>query len=50
WLNEVMVLASLSAAEMALLDCGVRLAPGSGVAAAIEHFRRTAEMPVAKAA
>ncbi|RUX01773.1 aminotransferase class V-fold PLP-dependent enzyme, partial [Mesorhizobium sp. M8A.F.Ca.ET.059.01.1.1] len=27
WLNEVMVLASLSAAEMALLDCGVRLAP-----------------------
>ncbi|AZO37735.1 MAG: aminotransferase class V-fold PLP-dependent enzyme [Mesorhizobium sp.] len=50
WLNEVMVLASLSAAEMTLLDCGVRLAPGSGVAAAIEHFRRTAEMPVAKAA
>jgi alanine-glyoxylate transaminase/serine-glyoxylate transaminase/serine-pyruvate transaminase len=50
WLNEVMVLASLSAAEMALLDCGVRLAPGSGVAAAIEHFRRTAEIPVAKAA
>ncbi|TGR35792.1 serine--glyoxylate aminotransferase, partial [Mesorhizobium sp. M8A.F.Ca.ET.198.01.1.1] len=50
WLNEVMVLASLSAAEMTLLDCGVRLAPGSGVAAAIEHFRRTADMPVAKAA
>jgi len=50
WLNEVMVLASLSAAEMALLDCGVRLAPGSGVAAAIEHFRRTADVPVAKAA
>ena len=50
WLNEVMVLASLSAAEMALLDCGVRLAPGSGVAAAIEHFRRTADLPVAKAA
>ncbi|TIQ10350.1 aminotransferase class V-fold PLP-dependent enzyme [Mesorhizobium sp.] len=50
WLNEVMVCASLSAAEMALLDCGVRLAPGSGVAAAIEHFRRTAAMPVAEAA
>lgn len=50
WLNEVMVCASLSAAEMALLDCGVRLAPGSGVAAAIEHFRRTADVPVAKAA
>jgi len=50
WLNEVMVCASLSAAEMALLDCGVRLAPGSGVAAAIEHFRRTAGVAVAKAA
>ncbi|MER9841255.1 aminotransferase class V-fold PLP-dependent enzyme [Mesorhizobium australicum] len=50
WLNEVMVLASLSAAEMALLDCGVRLAPGSGVGAAIQHFRASAAVPVAKAA
>ena len=50
WVNEVMVCASLSAAEMALLDCGVDLAPGSGVGAAIEHFRRTAAMPVAEAA
>ncbi|MEI9423206.1 aminotransferase class V-fold PLP-dependent enzyme [Mesorhizobium sp. Cs1299R1N1] len=50
WLNEVMVLASLSSAEMALLDCGVRLAPGSGVGAAIQHFRSSAAMPVAEAA
>ncbi|MER8654757.1 aminotransferase class V-fold PLP-dependent enzyme [Mesorhizobium sp. M0847] len=50
WLNEVMVLASLSAAEMALLDCGVRLAPGSGVGAAIQHFRASATVPVAEAA
>ena len=50
WLNEVMVLSSLSAAEMALLDCGVRLAPGSGVGAAIQHFRASAEVPVAEAA
>ncbi|TPK66864.1 aminotransferase class V-fold PLP-dependent enzyme [Mesorhizobium sp. B2-4-15] len=50
WLNEVMVLASLSAAEMALLDCGVRLAPGSGVGAAIQHFRASAQVPVAEAA
>ncbi len=50
WLNEVMVLSSLSAAEMALLDCGVRLAPGSGVGAAIQHFRASAAMPVAEAA
>lgn len=50
WLNEVMVLASLSAAEMALLDCGVRLAPGSGAGAAIQHFRASAAVPVAEAA
>ncbi|KAA3449148.1 serine--glyoxylate aminotransferase [Mesorhizobium sp. SARCC-RB16n] len=50
WLNEVMVLASLSSAEMALLDCGVRLAPGSGVGAAIQHFRASAAVPVAEAA
>jgi alanine-glyoxylate transaminase/serine-glyoxylate transaminase/serine-pyruvate transaminase len=50
WLNEVMVLASLSAAELALLDCGVKLAPGSGVGAAIEHFRASAAVPVAEAA
>ena len=30
WLNEVMVCASLSAAEMALLDCGVRSGAGFG--------------------
>ncbi|WP_137933228.1 aminotransferase class V-fold PLP-dependent enzyme [Mesorhizobium comanense] len=50
WLNEVMVLSSLSAAELALLDCGVRLAPGSGVGAAIQHFRASATVPVAEAA
>lgn len=50
WLNEVMVLASLSAAELTLLDCGVRLAPGSGVGAAIQHFRASAAVPVAEAA
>ncbi|MBN9216382.1 MAG: aminotransferase class V-fold PLP-dependent enzyme [Mesorhizobium sp.] len=50
WLNEVMVLASLSAAELTLLDCGVRLSPGSGVGAAIQHFRNSAQVPVAEAA
>lgn len=50
WLNEVMVLASLSAAELTLLDCGVKLAPGSGVGAAIQHFRASAAVPVAEAA
>ena len=39
-LNEVMVMAALSASEMAMLDCGVKITPGSGLAAAINHFRQ----------
>ena len=50
WLNEVMVCGALSAAEMALRDCGVKLAPGSGVGAALEHFRLAGPIAVAKAA
>lgn len=50
WLNEVMVCGALSAAEMALRDCGVKLAPGSGVGAAVEHFGLSDRPAVAKAA
>jgi alanine-glyoxylate transaminase / serine-glyoxylate transaminase / serine-pyruvate transaminase len=50
WLNEVMVCGALSAAEMALRDCGVKVAPGSGVGAAIEHFRLSEWPVIAKAA
>jgi alanine-glyoxylate transaminase/serine-glyoxylate transaminase/serine-pyruvate transaminase len=50
WLNDVMVCGALSAAEMALLDCGVKLAAGSGVGAAIEHFRLSERPVIAKAA
>jgi alanine-glyoxylate transaminase/serine-glyoxylate transaminase/serine-pyruvate transaminase len=50
WLNEVMVCGALSAAEMALRDCDVKLAPGSGVGAAIEHFRLSEKPALAKAA
>ena len=50
WLNEVMVCGALSAAEMALRDCGVKVAPGSGVGAAIEHFRLSDWPAIAKAA
>ena len=38
-LNEVMLLGALAGAEMALVDCGVAVAPGSGVAAAQAHYR-----------
>jgi len=41
-LNELMVLSALSGAEMAMRDLGIRVAPGSGVAAAQEHYRATA--------
>ena len=50
WLNEVMVCGALSAAEMAMIDCGVRIEPGSGVGAALEHFRHPAPVAVARAA
>ncbi|MBB6469399.1 alanine-glyoxylate transaminase/serine-glyoxylate transaminase/serine-pyruvate transaminase [Aminobacter lissarensis] len=50
WLNEVMVCGALAAAEMALIDCGVKIRPGAGVGAAVEYFRQTGSMAVAKAA
>jgi alanine-glyoxylate transaminase/serine-glyoxylate transaminase/serine-pyruvate transaminase len=50
-LNEVMVLAALASAEMALMDCGVRIEPGAGVGAAMRGFRAArVERPLAFAA
>jgi alanine-glyoxylate transaminase/serine-glyoxylate transaminase/serine-pyruvate transaminase len=40
--NEIMILQALAGCEMALRDVGIAVAAGSGVAAAQEHFRRTA--------
>jgi alanine-glyoxylate transaminase/serine-glyoxylate transaminase/serine-pyruvate transaminase len=40
-LNELMLLAALSGCEMAMRDAGIRIEPGSGVAAAQEHYRET---------
>ena len=40
-LNPVMLCGALSAAEMALVDAGVAIEPGAGVAAAQEYFRAT---------
>jgi alanine-glyoxylate transaminase/serine-glyoxylate transaminase/serine-pyruvate transaminase len=34
-----MLMAALAGAEMAMLDCGVRIEAGSGVAAAAEFWR-----------
>jgi alanine-glyoxylate transaminase/serine-glyoxylate transaminase/serine-pyruvate transaminase len=40
-LDEVMVGGALFAAEMALLDSGVKIVPGSGTGAAAQYFRET---------
>ncbi|MGH7508018.1 MAG: aminotransferase class V-fold PLP-dependent enzyme [Gemmatimonadales bacterium] len=41
-LNELMLLGGLAGAEMAMLDAGIKVTPGSGVAAAQEYWRSTA--------
>ncbi len=38
-LNEVMLLGAIAGAEMAMLDAGVQIVPGSGVAAAQQYWR-----------
>jgi alanine-glyoxylate transaminase/serine-glyoxylate transaminase/serine-pyruvate transaminase len=45
-LNELMLVGALGGAEMAMLDVGIRIEPGSGVAAAQRYWR--ANDPVAK--
>jgi alanine-glyoxylate transaminase/serine-glyoxylate transaminase/serine-pyruvate transaminase len=40
-MNEVHLMAAIAGAEMAMLDCGIRVEPGSGVAAASEYWRNT---------
>jgi alanine-glyoxylate transaminase/serine-glyoxylate transaminase/serine-pyruvate transaminase len=40
-INEIMILQALCGIEMALLDVGVPIEAGSGVAAAQQHFRAT---------
>jgi alanine-glyoxylate transaminase/serine-glyoxylate transaminase/serine-pyruvate transaminase len=41
-LNELMLLGGLAGAEMSMRDVGIKVAPGSGVAAAQEYWRSTA--------
>ena len=41
-LNELMLLGAIAGAEAAMKDAGVQVTLGSGVAAATEHYRRTA--------
>jgi alanine-glyoxylate transaminase/serine-glyoxylate transaminase/serine-pyruvate transaminase len=41
-MNDVSMLGAIAGVEMALLDSGFDIVPGSGVAAAIEYYRSTA--------
>ncbi len=49
-LNELMLLGALAGSEMAMRDVGIRVEPGSGVAAAAEYYRNTAAPLEARAA
>jgi alanine-glyoxylate transaminase/serine-glyoxylate transaminase/serine-pyruvate transaminase len=42
-LNECMLLGGIAGAEMAMRDVGIKLQPGSGVGAAEEYWRSTAQ-------
>ena len=44
-LNELMLIGALGGAEMAMLDVGIRIEPGSGVAAAMKYWRGNDEIP-----
>ncbi len=48
-LNELMILAAINGAEMAMRDIGIKIEPGSGAAAAQEYLRSTAKPPVEEA-
>jgi len=39
-MNEVHLMAGIAGAEMAMLDCGIKVKPGSGAAAASEYWRK----------
>ena len=41
-MNDVSLLGALAGVEMALLDSGININAGSGVAAALEYYRQTA--------
>jgi alanine-glyoxylate transaminase/serine-glyoxylate transaminase/serine-pyruvate transaminase len=42
YFNDIMALQALAGAEMALMDVGIPIEAGSGVAAAQQHFRKSA--------
>ena len=49
-LNELMLMGAIAGAEMAMLDVGIKVIPGSGVAAAANYWRAHDPKPMQKAA
>jgi alanine-glyoxylate transaminase/serine-glyoxylate transaminase/serine-pyruvate transaminase len=49
-LNELMLLGAIAGAEMAMLDVGVKVEPGSGVAAAQNYWRKNSPVSEVKSA
>ena len=49
-LNELMCLGAITGSEMAMRDIGIDVKPGSGAAAAEEHYRKADAQSLAKAA
>jgi alanine-glyoxylate transaminase / serine-glyoxylate transaminase / serine-pyruvate transaminase len=47
-LNELMLMGAIAGAEMAMLDVGIKVAPGSGVAAASNYWRSHDPIPKRK--
>ena len=43
-MDEVMLLGALAGTEMALLDAGIKIQPGSGVAEAVKYFQETSSV------
>ncbi|KAG1661013.1 hypothetical protein FOA52_005328 [Chlamydomonas sp. UWO 241] len=43
-MNELMLAGALSGVEMAMIDCGMNITPGSGVGKAIEYWQKTAKV------
>jgi len=49
-LNELMLVGAIAGAEMAMLDLGVKVEPGSGAAAAQDYWRSNASVLAPNAA
>ena len=43
-MNEVSQLGAIAGVEMTLIDCGVKVKPGSGVGAAVKYFQETSSV------